>query len=91
MLHAWQLPQEIESEVVQWYNKCDKIREKLGLGDFMFYDLRENSGSVLAQNGVSTAVTRKSLAHSYSDLTNKVYTNVDPVLYHAVDKIPVNN
>jgi integrase len=61
------------------------------LGDFIFYDLHENVGSVLAQNGVSTAVTQKLLAHSSSDLTNKVYTNVDPILHHAVDKIPVNN
>ena len=37
-------------------------------GDFMFYDLRENFGSVLVQNGVSTAVTQKLLAHSSSDL-----------------------
>ena len=45
-------------------------------------------GSVLAQNGISTAVTQKLLEHSSPDLTNKVYTNVDPVLRHAVDQIP---
>ena len=27
------------------------------------------------------------LEHSSPDLTNKVYTNVDPVLQHAVDQI----
>jgi integrase len=36
-----------------------KIREKLGLDDFKFHDLRKTFGSVLAQNGVSTAVTQK--------------------------------
>lgn len=63
-----------------------KIREKLGLDDFKFHDLRKTFGSILAQNGVSTAVTQKLLEHSSPDLTNKVYTNVDPVLRHAVDQ-----
>lgn len=65
-----------------------KIRERLGLGDFKFHDLRKTFGSVPAQNGISTAVTQKLLEHSSPDLTNKVYTNVDPVLRHAVDQIP---
>ena len=68
-----------------------KIRHKLGLDDFKFHDLRKTFGSVLAQNGVSTAVTQKLLEHSSPDLTNKVYTNVDPVLRHAVDQIPVDD
>ncbi|MHC4245122.1 MAG: site-specific integrase, partial [Planctomycetota bacterium] len=68
-----------------------KIRQKLGLDDFRFHDLRKTFGSVLAQNGVSTAVTQKLLEHSSPDLTNKVYTNVDPVLRNAVDQIPVGD
>jgi len=68
-----------------------KIRQKLGLDDFKFHDLRKTFGSVLAQNGVSTSVTQKLLEHSSPDLTNKVYTNVDPVLRHAVDQIPVGD
>ena len=71
--------------------RWDQIREKLGLGDFKFHDLRRTFCSVLAQNGVSTAVTQKLLEHSSSGLTNKVYTNVDPVLRHAVEQIPVND
>jgi len=59
------------------------------LGDFKFHDLRKTFGSVLAQNGVSTAVVQRLLEHSSADLTNKVYTNVDPVLRQAVDLIPV--
>jgi len=43
------------------------------------------------KNGVSTAVTQKLLEHSSPDLTNKVYTNVVPVLRHAVDQIPVGD
>ena len=66
--------------------RWNKIREKLGLSNFKFHDLRKTFGSVLAQNGISTDVTQKPLEHSSPDLTNKVYTNVDPVLRHAVDK-----
>ncbi len=68
-----------------------KIRHKLGLDDFKFHDLRKTFGSVLAQNGVSTAVTQKLLEHSSPDLTNKVYMNVDPVLRQAVDQIPAGD
>ncbi len=68
-----------------------KIRQKVGLADFKFHDLRKTFGSILAQKGVSTAVTQKLLEHSSPDLTNKVYTNVDPVLRHAVDQIPVGD
>ncbi len=68
-----------------------QIREKLGLRDFKFHDLRKTFGSVLAQSGVSTAVVQKLLEHSSPDLTNKVYTNVDPVLRHAVDQIPAGD
>jgi len=71
--------------------RWDKIRQKIGLADFKFHDLRKTFGSVLAQNGVSTAVTQKLLEHSSPDLTNKVYTNVDPVLRHAVDQIPAGD
>ncbi|UCE46339.1 MAG: site-specific integrase [Phycisphaerales bacterium] len=65
-----------------------QLRERLGLGDFKFHDLRKTFGSVLVQHGVSTAVVQRLLEHSSPDLTNKVYTNVDPVLRRAVDQIP---
>jgi len=68
-----------------------QIRKKLGLCDFKFHDLRKTFGSVLAQNGVSTAVVQRLLEHSSPDLTNKVYMNVDPVLRHAVDQIPADD
>ena len=71
--------------------RWNKIRQKLGLGDFKFHDLRKTFGSVLAQNGISTAVTQKLLEHSSPDLTNKVYTNVDLLLRHAVDQIPAGD
>jgi integrase len=68
-----------------------KIRKKLSLEDYTFHDLRKTFGSVLAQRGISTAVIQKLLEHSSPDLTNKLYTNVDPVLRHAVDQIPVGD
>jgi integrase len=61
------------------------------LADLKFHDLRKTFGSVLAQNGISFAVTQKLLEHSSPNLTNKVYTNVDPVLRHAVDQLAVSD
>jgi hypothetical protein len=43
---------------------------------------------VLVQNGVSTAIIQKILEHYSSDLTNKIYMNVDPALRQVVDQIP---
>jgi integrase len=70
--------------------RWNPIHQKLGL-DFEFHDLCKIFGSILAQNGVSTAVTQRLLEHSSSDLTNKLYTNVDPVLRHVVDQIPAGD
>ena len=72
-------------------NRWDKVRRKVGLEDFKFHDLRKTFGSVLAQNGVSTVVIQKLLEHSSPDLTNKVYTNVDPVLRQAIDTMPASD
>jgi integrase len=66
-----------------------KICKTAGLADLKFHDLRKTFGSVLAQNGVSTAVTQRLLEHSSSMLTNKIYTNVDPVLCQSVNQWPL--
>lgn len=71
--------------------KWKKICEDAGLADLKFHDLRKTFGSMLAQNGISTAVTQKLLEHSSPTLTNKVYMNVDPVLRHAVDQLQVGD
>jgi len=73
------------------YRRWRKICHKAGLVGLKFHDLRKTFGSMLAQNGISTAVTQKLLEHSSSRLTNKVYTNVDPVLRHAVEQLPIGN
>ena len=66
-----------------------KIRRKAGLPDLKFHDLRKTFASLLAQRGVSTSVTQRLLEHSSPQLTNDVYTNVDPVLREAVSVLPV--
>jgi len=73
------------------HKRWKKICEAAGLADLKFHDLRKTFGSMLAQNGISTAVTQKLLEHSSPHLTNKVYTNVDPVLRHAVEQIPIGD
>ena len=74
------------------FSQCrwDTLRNVIGVSDYRFHDLRKTFCSILAQNGISTAVTQKLLEHSSSDLTNKIYTNVDPVLRHAVNQIPAD-
>ena len=71
------------------HKQWKKICEGAGLADLKFHDLRKTFGSLLAQNGISTAVTQRLLEHSSSTLTNKIYTNVDPVLRQSVDSLPI--
>lgn len=71
------------------HRKWREICTNAGLADLKFHDLRKTFCSLLAQNGVSTAVTQRLLEHSSPNLTNKVYTNVDPVLRSAVEQLPV--
>jgi integrase len=73
------------------YKRWKKICKQAGLFDLKFHDLRKTFCSALAQNGISTAVTQRLLEHSSPYLTNKVYTNVDPVLRYAVEQIPVSD
>jgi len=69
--------------------KWEKIRKVMGLPELKFHDLRKTFASLLAQRGVPTAVTQRLLEHSSPQLTNEVYTNVDPVLRQAVNQLPV--
>jgi len=72
------------------HKRWKKICKDVGLSGLKFHDLRKTFGSMLAQNGVSTAVTQRLLEHSSPNLTNKVYTNVDPVLRQSVNQLPVD-
>lgn len=69
--------------------RWERIRKAIGSADLRFHDLRRTFASLLAQRGVSTAVTQRLLEHSSPQLTNDVYTNVDPVLRQAVSQLPV--
>jgi integrase len=69
--------------------RWERVRRAMGLPKLQFQDLRKTFASLLAQKGVSTAVTQRLLEHSSPQLTNDVYTNVDPVLRQAVSLLPV--
>jgi integrase len=69
--------------------KWDRVRAKVKCPGLTFQVLRKTFASLLAQRGVSTAVTQRLLEHSSPQLTNDVYTNVDPVLRQAVRLLPV--
>ena len=75
---------------VFWISVC-KVCSKTGLSALKFHDLCKSFASILAQNGVSTAVTQRLLEHLSPILTNMIYTNVDPVLWKSIDQIPIEN
>jgi len=72
------------------HKRWKKICGNAGLAGLKFHDLRKTFGSLLTQNGVSIAVTQRLLEHSSPNLTNKVYTNVDPTLSQSVNQLPVD-
>jgi integrase len=85
------LPDEQERLFIDRFSpkRWEKVRKTAGLPNLKFHDLRKTFASLLAQRGVSTAVTQRLLKHSSPQLTNEVYTNVDPVLRQAVSLLPV--
>lgn len=70
------------------YKRWRKVCKKIQLSGLKFHDLRKTFASVLAQCGVSTAVTQRLLEHSSPTLTNRIYTNIDPVLRQSVNQLP---
>ena len=71
------------------HKRWRKICKDADLADLKFHNLRKTFGSMLAQRGVSTSVTQRLLEHSSPTLTNKIYTNVDPVLRQSVNQLPI--
>lgn len=71
--------------------KWENLRKAVKQPDLKFHDLRKTLASLLAQRGVATAVTQRLLEHSSPQLTNDVYTNVDPVLRQAISVLPVSD
>ena len=78
---------ELHPNHKRWKNNCIKAE----LAGFKFQDIRKTFASILAQNGASTAVIQRLLEHSSPTLTNKIYTNVDPVLRQTVDQLPIRD
>ncbi len=91
--HVAALPDGTETLFTDKFSpkKWNRTREMIGLSGLRFHDLRKTFASLLAQRGVSTAVTQRLLEHSSPQLTNDVYTNVDPVLRQAIDQLPVTD
>jgi len=52
--------------------KSGRIRKAVGLPELRFHDLRKTFASLLAQRGVSTAVTQRLLEHSSPRLTKSL-------------------
>ena len=67
-----------------------KICQKAALINLKFHDLRRTFCSALAQRGVSSAVPQRLLELSSAELTNRIYTNVDPVLRKSIEQLPVD-
>jgi integrase len=89
--HASALPDGQEKLFADRFSpkKWKRICKLVGLPGLKFHDLRKTFASLLAQRGAPTAVTQKLLEHSSPQLTNDIYTNVDPVLRQAVSLLPV--
>jgi integrase len=89
--HIARLPDGLERLFPDRFSpkKWDRVREQVKIPGLTFQVLRKTFASLLAQRGVSTAVTQRLLEHSSPRLTNDVYTNVDPVLRQAVGQLPV--
>ncbi len=90
--HVASLPDGTETLFTDKFSpkRWNKTRKTIGLPLLRFHDLRKTFASLLAQRGVSTAVTQRLLEHSSPRLTNDVYTNVDPVLRQAIEQLPVS-
>ncbi len=69
--------------------RWNRVRTQIKLPGLTFQVLRKTFASLLAQRGASTAVTQRLLEHSSPQLTNEVYTNVEPVLRQAINLLPV--
>lgn len=72
------------------HKKWKRFREKAGLPQLRFHDLRATFASLLAQRGVGQSVVQTLLEHSTPTLTHQVYTDVSPALESAVNTLPTD-
>ena len=71
------------------HKKWKAIRQRAGLPDLRFHDLRSVFSTALQARDVPLSVVQQLLEHSSADLTQRQYTNVDPLLAPAVEKLPI--
>lgn len=71
------------------FKKWKQIRERAGLADLRFQDLRAVFSSTLQARGVPLAGVQDLLEHSSPELTKRHYTNVDALLKPGVGRLPV--
>jgi len=71
------------------HKKWKRIRERAGLPDLRFHDLRSVFSTALQSRGVSLSVAQALLEHSTPSLTARSYTNTNPMLSPAIERLPV--
>jgi hypothetical protein len=79
---------EIMAELSKYVLAFDVGQEKLFNDNFSqrkWHKICKNAGL----KDLKLHVTQRLLEHSSPNLTNKVYTNVDPVLRQSVDQLPI--
>jgi integrase len=71
------------------FKKWKKVRDRAGLPNLRFHDLRSVFSSALQSRDVPLSVVQSLLEHSSPGLTAKTYTNTSPMLAPAVERLPV--
>ena len=71
------------------WKKWKRIRTRAGLPDLRFHDLRSVFSTALQAQDVPLSVVQNLLEHSSAELTQKHYTNVNPLLAPAVERLPI--
>jgi len=72
------------------FKKWKAIRERAGLPDLRFHDLRSVFSSALQSRDVPLSVVQSLLEHSSPSLTARSYTQTDTMLAPAVERLPVD-
>ena len=73
------------------HKKWKKIRQRAGLPDLRFQDLRVAFSSILQAQGVGLDVVQNLLKHNSPVLTERYYIHVDALLRPGVERLPVED
>lgn len=87
-LPDWQ--ERLLADDTNTFKKWKKIRERAGLPDLRFHDLRSIFSTTLQSKGVSLSAVQALLEHSSPEITAKHYTNTDSLLIGAIGILPVD-